>query len=273
MYDIFDAYEIGLRKLSKKVDVAQQPEFAVLNTRLKENIGHTRLFGDTETRRAERAMIIDSLNRMVSKSTNGLNFLDLCELESETKAKQNDSDHKDQILCLLFSDLKGYSDLRDDRLKNQIVQEMKTIAESSSQSAVQLVKTMGDGLMMSSFIPLPLAETALHIRDAFRTTNWRTKGYPEDFYIRIGVHLDQVTIYYRGDGMIQDAIGQAVDTTARIEPITTLNSVFCSKYFFDLLLNRGIGKIKGISLGKRMLAKQFGEMELYELRWSHESDE
>lgn len=181
------------------------------------------------------------------------------------------SNQQAQILCILFSDLKDYSDLKDDRLKDRIVQEIKTILERNSGPEVQLIKTMGDGLMACSKIPLPLAEAALRLRDAFKTTDWKSKGFPEDFMIRIGLHLDQVVIHYREDGTIEDVIGTAVDTTARIEPVTDLNAVFCSKLFYDHLVGRGVGKIKGIAKERRALAKQFGEMELFELLWMHEA--
>lgn len=180
------------------------------------------------------------------------------------------SNQKTQILCILFSDLKGYSGLRDDRLKNQIVQEMKAIVERNRQPGVQLIKTMGDGLMLCSFTPLPLAEMALRLRDAFQTTDWKAKGFPDDFLIRMGLHVDEMIVHYRDDGTIEDVIGTGVDATARIEPVTEPNAVFCSGRFYEMLQGRGIGKIKGIPQGRKALAKQYGEMELYELRWIHE---
>lgn len=180
------------------------------------------------------------------------------------------SSQKEQLLCILFSDLKGYSGLKDDRLKNQIVDEMKSIFERVSQPGVELIKTMGDGLMVASHVPLPLAETALYLCDNFRNTDWKSKGYPDDFLIRIGLHLDEMIVHFNSDGSINDAIGTGVDTTARIEPVTSPNAVFCSKRFFELLQDRGASKIKGINRGKMQLAKNYGEMELFEIRWLHD---
>lgn len=177
-----------------------------------------------------------------------------------------------QILCLLFSDLEGYSKLKDNRLKNQIVQEMLETFEQVKRPAVQLIKTMGDGLMVASFTPLPIAETALNLRDTFRNTDWKAKGFPADFLIRIGLHMDEMIVHYREDGTIADVIGTGVDKTARIEPITEPNAVFCSVLFYQMLQERGAGKIKGVPQGQKKLAKQYGEMELFELRWMHEAD-
>ncbi len=180
---------------------------------------------------------------------------------------------KPQLLCILFSDLKGYSGLRNDPQKNQIVQEMKTIFERASRPGVRLLKTMGDGMMAACETPLPLAETALAARDAYRNADWKSKGFPEDFLIRIGLHIDEMIVHYDADGRIVDAIGVGVDATARIEPVTKPNAVFCSARFYELLQGRGVGKIRGIPQGSMKLAKQYGEMELYELRWLQEADE
>lgn len=179
-----------------------------------------------------------------------------------------------QLVCLLFSDLKGYSDLKNDQQKNQIFKEMKTIFERACQPGVQLIKTMGDGLLAVSFISLPIAETALRLRDDFRNTDWKSRGYPHDFLIRIGLHFDEMIVHYKANSSednVEDVIGVGVDTTARIEPVTTPNAVFCSGRFFELLQARGSGKIKGIPQGRKQLAKSYGEMELFELRWASEA--
>lgn len=181
---------------------------------------------------------------------------------------------KNQLVCLLFSDLKGYSGLKNDQQKNQIFKDMKTIFERACQPGVQLIKTMGDGMMAVSFTSLPLAETALRLRDEFRNTDWKSKGFPNDFLIRVGLHFDEMIVHYRADSMgdgVEDVIGVGVDTTARIEPVTEPNAILCSARFYDLLQDRGAGKIKGISQGRKQLAKNYGEMELFELRWLHEA--
>jgi class 3 adenylate cyclase len=183
---------------------------------------------------------------------------------------------KTQLVCLLFSDLKGYSGLKNDQQKNQIFKDMKAIFERACQPGVQLIKTMGDGLMVVSFTSLPLAETALRLRDEFRNTDWKSKGFPNDVLIRVGLHFDEMIVHYRADSPgdnVEDVIGVGVDTTARIEPITEPNTIFCSARFYELLQARDSGKIKGIPQGRKQLAKNYGEMELFELRWVHEAGE
>lgn len=179
---------------------------------------------------------------------------------------------QEQILCMLFSDLKGYSGLKNDKLKNNAVKDMKQIVTRSLEPSVQVIKEMGDGLMICSYTALPLAESALRIRDFFKTTDWKGKGYPEDFRIRIALHVDEMVVHYNEDNTIKDAYGSGVDATARIEPVTEPNAVYCSSRFFDMLQRKGSGKIKGVSKGNMSLAKNYGDMELFELKWINETD-
>jgi hypothetical protein len=76
-FDIFEQQaEAFLQRLGR--DHPRYPEALTLRTRLRENIAHARLYGDTETRRAERAQVLDALNRL-SLETLGLALPDLSE--------------------------------------------------------------------------------------------------------------------------------------------------------------------------------------------------
>ena len=71
-------YEVGLRNLLVRLGTAhpRYNEALVYQQRLSENLTNSRLYGDTETRRAERAEIIARLNEL-SLSTLGRAFNDL----------------------------------------------------------------------------------------------------------------------------------------------------------------------------------------------------
>jgi hypothetical protein len=66
MTDAFSSYEHGLKALLERLgkDHPRYLEGLTLQTRLLENIAHARLYGDSEIRRAERAQIVDALNRL-----------------------------------------------------------------------------------------------------------------------------------------------------------------------------------------------------------------
>ena len=82
MTDIFSIYERGLEDLLSRLGKGH-PRYAealTLESRLRENIAQARRYGDTETRRAERAQIVDQLNALALEHL-GLSFNELCGLE------------------------------------------------------------------------------------------------------------------------------------------------------------------------------------------------
>ncbi|RLC86724.1 MAG: hypothetical protein DRI79_09630 [Chloroflexi bacterium] len=66
MSSTFRSYETGLGLLLKRLghNHPRYTEALTLQSRLLENLARVRLYGDTETGRAERAQIMDSLNRL-----------------------------------------------------------------------------------------------------------------------------------------------------------------------------------------------------------------
>ena len=84
MQDVFTPYETGLTHLLRRLgkDHPRYTEALTLQSRLLENIVQARRYGDTETRRAERAQIIDTLNNL-SLDVLGKSFNELCGLAQE----------------------------------------------------------------------------------------------------------------------------------------------------------------------------------------------
>jgi hypothetical protein len=79
MNDAFAHYEEGLNNLLEKLskDSARYSELLVFEQRLRENIVQVRSYGDTETRRADRAQIVAALNQLALEETE-TNFNELC---------------------------------------------------------------------------------------------------------------------------------------------------------------------------------------------------
>jgi hypothetical protein len=79
--DIYTSYEAGQAELLRRL-AREDPRYAdalVYQQRLYDNLAQSRRYGETETRKAERAVIIDQLNRL-SLSTLGVSFNELCGL-------------------------------------------------------------------------------------------------------------------------------------------------------------------------------------------------
>jgi len=79
MDDALAYYEKGLDRLLEAVsqDSAGYGEFLAFEQRLRENIDQSRHYGDTEIRRAERAEVVDGLNRLAVEEV-GRSFNKLC---------------------------------------------------------------------------------------------------------------------------------------------------------------------------------------------------
>jgi len=75
-------FELGLKHLKRQLPPEARQEFAVFEGRLRDNLRRERRYGSTETTRAERAEISDSLNRIALTYLNA-SFSDLCRRDFE----------------------------------------------------------------------------------------------------------------------------------------------------------------------------------------------
>jgi len=71
-------YELGLRTLKPRLPGEALDVFNVYEARLLENLRRERLYGSTETTRAERATIVDGLNQLAQAHV-GTSFNALCQ--------------------------------------------------------------------------------------------------------------------------------------------------------------------------------------------------
>lgn len=79
--DVYSQYEAGLNELLHRLDRqdARYADALVYQQRLYDNLAQSRRYGETETRKAERAEVIDQINRL-SLSVLGVSFNELCRL-------------------------------------------------------------------------------------------------------------------------------------------------------------------------------------------------
>lgn len=79
MADVYLTYEAGVNELLSRLGSSHHryTDTLVYQHRLLDNIAQARLYGDTDARRAERAQVIDALNRLALQNINA-SFNDLC---------------------------------------------------------------------------------------------------------------------------------------------------------------------------------------------------
>jgi WD40 repeat protein len=92
MMHSLDAYEDGMRRLLEQLgqEHRRYSEALTLQSRLRENLDSALEYGDDEMRRADRAQIISSFNRL-AQETVGISFNELCEeREAEPSISKTD---------------------------------------------------------------------------------------------------------------------------------------------------------------------------------------
>jgi len=181
-------------------------------------------------------------------------------------------DSENRIIAVLFSDIAKYSEIIDDNLLKILDNYLNDIISQAQISKNHIfANTWGDGLFICNFDASELAEFALRLRDSFRSTNWVKKGFKSNLNIRIGLHVTKAKIIME-NSKVKSVVGQGITSTARIEPIVPNDSVYCSKSFEQIVsIDTGI-RIDFNEIGKLELAKGFGEMQLFELKWAHEKN-
>ena len=84
--DSYSPYETGLRQLLERLGLEHpvSSQALVYQQRLSENIAQSRTYGDTRTRKADRAEVIDRLNA-IALSVLDVSFSQLCDLSPSTE--------------------------------------------------------------------------------------------------------------------------------------------------------------------------------------------
>ncbi len=168
---------------------------------------------------------------------------------------------------LLFSDIRAFSELDDTQARAFFAVHLPSIARillDAEYSAIAL-NTWGDAVFGVYEAPLTAVNRAFALRDYFRSLAAQNlNGYPSDFGIRIALHHAEATTYVNPVTGRKDAFGRNVNLTARIEPVVTVNEVWSTKVFYDLLQSSQ-HRCVSQNLGQIELVKGWGRQELLRL--------
>lgn len=171
----------------------------------------------------------------------------------------------EQLVAILFSDLKGYSKIKDNNLLTKILDLNNEIKNKLLNSTNHFYcNTWGDAFFICSYNCSDLAEIALRMIEIIKDAQWKKLGFQEDLAIRIGLHVQKAVLQSDNDKVI-DVIGSEISRAARIEPIVEENQIYCSKSYYQIVSDEKNFKFKWTYLGNKKLAKDFGEMEIYRI--------
>jgi len=181
-------------------------------------------------------------------------------------------EEKKQIISILFADIKGFSEIKNDKLYSILNSQINNLLDVILTKQNCFFKnTWGDAFFICSHDPIDLVEIAFSLRDFFRNTNWIAKGFPKMLTIRIAVHTEKVIVKYE-KGEIKNVIGTNVNSAARIEPMVSPNDIWASNIFRQLAIDE-VSNFEFVDLGIRDLAKEYGKMHLFKVIRDYEQKE
>jgi class 3 adenylate cyclase len=177
------------------------------------------------------------------------------------------SDMPFKLCSVLFLDVSGWTKLQPDQIHSYVENAMPRIAELLAPA--QIVNTWGDGIVATFDSATTAATTALEIRDLFRRST-SVDGIAPDLRARISLHLGDVLEMHNPITARRDIFGPAVHLAARLEPTTDPGKVFCTSRFADALGDVKTLAPKAEFVAKVKLPKDFGEVDVYSVRWPNE---
>lgn len=186
-------------------------------------------------------------------------------------AKANDNEFRTIVAAVTFVDLKGYSAMTEAQLKSFAQNFLPELAHSADLEKQTYYNTWGDAVVLATPDPKQAAKTALSIRDITRSFDWKDNHLPV-LSARISVHMGSLVTgpdAFSKKGML---IGTGVNLAARIEPCVEPGQVWCTSDFITILARTEHSLYEWSPLGRKDLAKNFGQEDLHVLYRSQESN-
>ncbi len=173
-----------------------------------------------------------------------------------------------RLAAILFADARGFSGLREVQMPAFMRAVLGIIRDAAPPGGPTLVlNTWGDGLYVVTEKPVQAAEIALTLLERAAAMNWKAEGLPDTITFRVGLHAGPV-FYTKEDAVLRrpNANGRDVSVGARIEPVVEPGHAWASRTFAVLAAATGCAGFKFTDLGRKPLAKGFGDMHLYGVR-------
>jgi len=172
---------------------------------------------------------------------------------------------KREIRSIIFADYKGFSRLGERELPLFMQEVMGRISRvlDAYGDHVEFRNTWGDAVYAIIDEPRQAAALAIDLQAALDNLPAALTPAGDIAGMRIGVHFGP--IWLGTDRITGNRLwyGGEVNRTARIEPVTPVGGVYCTETFAAALLVDNCTDCKFTPIGRKQLAKNFGEVELY----------
>lgn len=173
------------------------------------------------------------------------------------------------IRAILFGDIKGFSRLRDDQVPRFERHILHAVADAVApyDATLRYRNTWGDGLFLAFDDPHDAAAAALAIQAGVSAAarDAAAAGLPPDLQLRLAGHLGPTYDGFDPLRRERSVIGAHVTRAARLEPVTPSGAIFITEPFAAALALAPRAGIATIYVGRRPMAKDYGELRLYRL--------
>jgi hypothetical protein len=167
--------------------------------------------------------------------------------------------------AMLFSDIHGFSSLRDDQLPPFIEVVLGCCAGVIGQNRADILfaNTWGDGLFLVFDHAGKAAKCALELQEALGQIDLVARGFPPDMGLRVGLHLGPV--YAAPDPILEreNFFGAHVSRTARVEPVTPEGCVYVTETMAAVLALHNADRFTCQYVGMTEAAKHYGQMRMF----------
>ena len=174
------------------------------------------------------------------------------------------------VLVILFTDIKGFTDIGERRGERHAVDLLRghdeiVVKAVEEGGAGLVVKHIGDSVMAVFAEPSTAVERALRIQEETAAFNERHPDL-EDLGIRIGLHMGQVAVENQAQ---LDLVGRHVNRASRVEALADAGQIYLTYPVFDSArgwLRSQTGRSLDWKLHGKYILKGLGEpVEIYEV--------
>jgi class 3 adenylate cyclase len=166
---------------------------------------------------------------------------------------------------MLFSDIHGFSGLRDEQLPRFIDAILNRCAEVTERNRkdIRFANTWGDGLFLVFEDAGKAAQCALELQEGLARLDLAAVGLPGHMGLRVGLHLGPV--YEARDPILKRAnfFGAQVSRTARVEPVTPEGCVYVTETMAAVLALHNADQFICQYVGMTEAAKHYGRMRMF----------
>ncbi len=168
---------------------------------------------------------------------------------------------QNRLLTIMFLDVQGYTKRTAQATREETtryVEEIRAFVDTFiAKHQGTLIKTMGDGFLVSFDSPTNAVQCGLEMQKQIRLKNATLPNPTQYTHFRIGINTGEVSIDEKGD-----LFGDPVNIAARIESFAEAGEVFISESTY-LAMNRN--EVGAVDLGPQSFKNATREIRIYKV--------